>query len=91
MVKFVNDEKEMTTLEAREKYKGFYIGFLGTTPPDPKDNFDKKLGKVLYTADSYNEQYKIPAKTEDGKWISVLYGFGLKDFPMGGVTIVKKK
>ena len=91
MVKFVNDEKEMTTLEARKKYRGFYIGFVDSKPIDIKENPDKTLGKVLYTADAYDEQYQIPAKTEDGRRISVLYGHGLKDLPMGGVTIVKKK
>ena len=91
MVRFVNDENEMTTLEARKKYMGFYIGFVGATPDDPKEDFDKKPGKVLYTADTYNEQYKIPVETDDGKWISILYGYGLKDLPMGGVIIVKNK
>jgi len=91
MVKFVNDEREITTWEARGIYREKYIGFLGSTPPDPFEDFDKKLGKVLYTADTYDEQDEIPAETEDGKWISVLYGHGLKDLPMGGVIVVKKK
>ena len=83
MVKLVNDENEITTLEARKKYRGFYIGFVDSKPIDPKENPDKVLGKVLYTADTYNEQDDIPAQTEDGKQISVLYGWGLKDLPMG--------
>ena len=91
MVKFINDENEITTLEARKKYRGFYIGFVGSTPANPKENYDKKLGRVLYTADTYNEQDEIPAQTEDGKQISVLWGWGLKDLPMGGITIVTKK
>ena len=90
MVKFINSKEEITTLEARKKYRGHYIGFVGLTPPDPKENYDKKLGKVLYIAETYNEQDEIPAKTEDGRRISVLYGWGLTDLPMGGITIVKK-
>ena len=91
MVKFVNDEVEITTLEARKKYRGYYIGFLWSKPCNPKEHPDKALGKVLYTADTYNEQDDIPAKTEDGKRIGVLYGWGLKDLPMGGVTVVTKQ
>ena len=91
MVRFVNDEKEMTTWEARGVYKGLYIGFITTKPTERRSDFDNWVGKVLYTADTYNEQDDIPAETEDGKDISVLYGFGLKDLPMGGVTVVTKK
>jgi hypothetical protein len=87
MVRFVNDEMEITTLEARRKYRGFYIGFVDSKPIDPKENPDMMLGKVLYTADAYDEQDDIPAQTEDGKQISVLYGMGLKDLPMGGVIM----
>ena len=90
MVSFVNDKREMTTWEARGIYEGLYIGFVGLKPPSPYENSDERIGRVLYTADTYDEQYQIPAETEDGNWISILYGFGIKDLPMGGVVIVKK-
>ena len=78
-------------MEARKKYKGYYIGFMSDTPADPKENFDEVIGKVLYTADTYNEQNDIPAETDDGRFIEVLYGFGLKDLPMGGLIIDNRK
>ena len=90
MVKFVNDGREMTTWEARGTYKGLYIGFVTTKPADRSSDFDNHRGNVLYTADTYKEQDDIPAETEDGKWITILYGFGLKDLPMGGITVVTK-
>ena len=90
MVKFVNDENEMTTWEACGKYKGLYIGFVGSLPPDPKEKSDEVLGKVLYTAETYEEQDLIPWETEDGKDIEIIYGFGIKDLPMGGVVLVPK-
>ena len=91
MVYYVNDEREMTTWEARGEYKGFYIGFITTKPAEKLCDDDNHIGRVLYTADTYNEQYEIPARTEDGRYIRVLYGFGLKDLPMGGVIVATKK
>ena len=91
MVKLINDNREMTTWEARGTYKGLYIGFVTTKYAEYRSDFDNHRGKVLYTADTYNEQDDIPAKTEDGQRITVLYGWGLKDLPMGGVTVVTKK
>jgi hypothetical protein len=91
VVKFVNDKREMTTWEARGEYKGLYIGFITTKRAEKLCDQDNHRGRVLYTADTYNEQYEIPAKTEDGQYISRLYGFGLKDLPMGGVIVAATK
>ena len=91
MIHYVNNELEMTTLEARKTYRGKYIGFL-VTKSNPKGlNHDNWTGRVLYTAETYNEQYEIPVKTEDGRRISLLYGMGVKDLPQGGVSIVYKE
>ena len=91
MVKFINDEREMTMWEARGEYKGLYIGFVTTNRAEKLCDQDNHRGRVLYIADAYNEQDEIPAQTENGQYISVLYGFGLKDLPMGGVIVASKK
>ena len=91
MVSFVNDMREMTSREAREVFQGYYIGFLVTEPTERMGDFRNWKGRVLYTAEKYTEQYEIPPKTEDGKKIIRLYGWGLKDLPMGGVIVEKNK
>ena len=88
MVTFVNSTEEMTTLEARKAYKGLYIGFVITKRVNDKRGIDNCSGHVLYTADMYVEQREIPARTEDGKFITILYGMGVKDLPMGVMTVV---
>ena len=91
MVEFINDKREMTTLEARKIYKGLYLGFL-ITKSDPNGlNFDNWTGKVLYTAETYIEHYDIPAENEKGEYIMPIYGMGVKDLPQGGVTVVRNK
>ena len=90
MVNFIDSKEEMTELEARKLYKGLYIGFLTTKRVYDKRGTDNWLGRVLYTADTYKERAEIPAWTEDGKFITTLYGMGVKDLPTGGMTIVRK-
>jgi len=81
----------MTTWEARGAYREKYIGFITIKPAEKLCDDDNHVGRVLYTADTYEEQYEIPWKAEDGRDISVLYGHGLKDLPMGGVIVVNQK
>ena len=90
MVTFVNSTEEMTTWEAREVYKGVYIGFVITKEVHDKHGIDNWLGRVLYTADTYIERREMPAWTEDGQFITKMPGMGVKDLPMGGLTVVYK-
>ena len=89
MVKFIDSKDEITELEARKLYKGLFIGFLTTKRVDDKRGTDNWLGRVLYTADTYVEKSEIPARTEDGEFITILPGFGA-DWPRGGMTVVRK-
>ena len=62
MVKFVNSEEEITTLEARKKYRGYYIGFVDSKPIDPKEIFDKRLAEYYIPPTHMTNNIKYPRK-----------------------------
>jgi hypothetical protein len=83
MICKTNNDEVITDLEARKKYRDKYIGYV-TVEQKITDPENEKI-IVLYTADNYEECYKIPAKTKNGVLISRTIGLGIGGTEIGGV------
>ena len=82
MVRKINEKEIITRLEARKKYDKHYIG-MALTEQKPRD-FDNEKGYAIYITDTYEEQFEIPRKTEDGRFISTMPGHAVGGTQLGG-------
>jgi len=85
MVRKIDEKEILTRLAARKKYEAHYIGMV-LTEQKPKD-FDNEKGYVVYITDSYDEQFEIPRKTDDGHYISTMPGYAVGGTQLGGAFI----
>jgi hypothetical protein len=83
MICETNSKEVMTDLEARKKYRDKYIGYI-TVEQRITDPENERI-MVLYTADSFNESYEMPPKTDKGEIISRTAGLGVGGTEIGGV------
>jgi len=83
VIRKVDDKEILTSLEARKKYQDKFIGFV-TVEQKITDPENERI-RVMYTADGYDESFKMPAKTESGDFISIAIGMGVGGTMMGGI------
>ena len=79
MIEKIDGKEIMTSLEARKKYKKYYIGYVSVERK--MTDWDNSLVYVLYTM-TREDRYNIPKRTEDGKVISMMPGHAV-----GGIEI----
>ena len=83
MVVELKNKEVLTDLEARKKYRDKYIGYI-TVEQNVFDPDNEKI-IALYTADGYDESYKIPPETNKGQLIARMAGLGVGGTEIGGI------
>ena len=86
MIKKIEDKEIITRVEARRRYKKYYIGMIMTEEKmhDP----DNALGYVVYVMDTYDEIFKIPRRFEDGTYIASMPGMAVGGTEIGSICFV---
>jgi hypothetical protein len=83
MIYKVDNKETVTRIGAKKKYRDKYIGYI-TVQQKMKDP-ENEVIIVVYTADSYDESYEMPAKDENGQFIARMRGLGVGGTEIGGV------